>query len=134
MCFRFALLHSTMYMYMYMYLYFLYRSPPSQNSAIFDATRITASTWHILIILPQRSWFSVISMSITRNDWSILTAQMFPVSVLSILLCLMTLLRSSHSVPTRIPDRVTDNRYMYLLDLFLCSNPNVCTPTILAPL
>lgn len=124
MCFRLALLHSTIY------LYFLYRSPLSQNSAIFGA--IFNSIDLALSRHPTAEIMVFGDFNVHHKEWLVHSHSTDTSGVSAFNFALSQDLTQIISAPTRIPDRANDNRY--LLDLFLCSNPNACRSSILAPI
>ena len=100
MCFRLALLHSTTFIFL------LYRSPSSSSCSVVEA----------LILQPSANIMVYGDPNVHNTDVAGLFCQEFAMA---------QNLSQIVDFPTCIPD--CDDHQPYLLDLFLCSNPDSCT-------
>ena len=123
MCFRMALLHSTSY------LFFLYR-PQDEGSSVF--TTISNKIDNILIHHPSANINIFGDFNVHHIPWLTHSNRTDNVGVDCYNFSIAYELSQIISFPTRIPD--SPNQFASLLDLFLTSVPEFCTPTQLPPL
>ena len=123
-CFRLSLLHSTMY------LYFLYRSPSSSSCAVVDA--ISDSIDRVISLHPAAQVMVFGDFNVHHKEWLIHSHGTDAAGTSVYNFSITQGLTQIVSSPTHIPDRVADGRY--LLDLFLCSNPDDCSAKVLPPI
>ena len=124
MCFRLALLHSTSY------FLFLYRSPSSDSCSILDV--VSTNIDKVLTVHPTANVFVFGDFNVHHKEWLKYSRgtnhpgeQCYNFSISQDLTQIV-------DFPTRIPDCDTHNPA--LLDLFLTSNPDVCSAEAFAPL
>ena len=123
MCFRMALLHSTTY------IFFLYR-PQTEGSSVF--TSIANQIDDILINHPSANINVFGDFNVHHVQWLTHSNHTDNVGVECFNFSLAYELKQIIPFPTRVPD--TANHFPSLLDLFLTSVPEFCTPTRLPPL
>ena len=124
MCFRLSLLHSTTY------LYFLYRSPSSSSCAVIDA--ISDSIDRAISQHPAAQVMVFGDFNVHHKEWLIHSRNTDVAGTATYNFSISQGLTQIVSSPTHIPDRASDGRY--LLDLFLCSNPDDCVAKVLSPI
>ena len=123
MCFRMALLHSTTY------LFFLYR-PQNEGSSVLNS--IAEQIDNILIHHPSANICVFGDFNVHHVQWLVHSNHTDNVGVECYNFSLAHELSQIVNFPTRIPD--VPNQFPSLLDLFLTSIPEFCTPTQLPPL
>ena len=123
MCFRLALLHSTTY------IFFLYRSP-SASCTVIDA--VSCNIDKALRIQPSANIMVCGDFNAHNTDW-LRHSHITDVAGVSCHdFALAHDLTQIVGFPTHIPDR--EDHHPYLLDLFLCSNPDSCSVSSHPPL
>ena len=125
MCLRLSLLHSTSY------LFFLYRSPKSQDCSVVNSVSTAIDT--ALTRQPSANIFVFGDFNVHHEEW--LAPYSYNTDDSGIQTYNFAISQSLTQIvnfPTRIPDRV-DHRPS-LLDLFLTSNPDICSISGSAPL
>ena len=123
MCFHMTLLHSTTY------LFFLYR-PQNEGSSVFNS--IAKQIDNILIHHPSANICVFGDFNVHHVQWLVHSNHTDNVGVECYNFSLAHELSQIVNFPTRIPD--SPNQFPSLLDLFLTSIPEFCTPTQLPPL
>ena len=116
MCFRLALLHSTTY------IFFLYRLPSSSCSVV---EAVSSNIDKALILHPSANIMVFGDFIANNNEWLGHSHTTDAAGVFCQEFALAQDLTQIIDFPTRFPDRV--DHQPYLLDLFLCSNPDSCT-------
>ena len=124
MCFRLALLHSTTY------IFFLYRSPSSSSCSVVEA--VSSNIDKALILHPSANIMVCGDFNAHNTEWLGHSHTTDAAGVFCQEFALAQDLTQIVDFPTRIPDCV--DHQPYLLDLFLCSNPDSCTVTSHPPL
>ena len=124
MCFRLALLHSTTY------IFFLYRSPSSSSCSVVEA--VSSNIDKALILHPSANIMVCGDFNAHNTEWLGHSHTTDVAGVFCQEFALAQDLTQIVDFPTRIPDCV--DHQPYLLDLFLCSNPDSCTVTSHPPL
>ena len=124
MCFRLALLHSTTY------IFFLYRSPSSSSCSVVEA--VSSNIDKALILHPSANIMVCGDFNAHNTKWLGHSHTTDAAGVFCQEFALAQDLTQIVDFPTRIPDCV--DHQPYLLDLFLCSNPDSCTITSHPPL
>ena len=117
MCFRLALLHSTTF------IFFLYRSPSSSPCSVVEA--VSSNIDKTLILQPFANIMVCGDFNVHNTEWF---CHSHTTDVAGLFCQEFTMVQDLTQIvdfPTRIPDR--DDHQPYLLDLFLCSNPDSCT-------
>lgn len=117
LCFRLSLLQSTSY------LYFLYRSPASASCAVFDS--ISSSIDKALSKHPSSNIFVFGDFNVHHADWLIHSRGTDRPGEGCYNFAISQNLTQIVPFPTRLPDRV--EQIPSLLDLFLSSNPDICS-------
>ena len=123
-CFRLALLHSTTY------IFFLYRSPSSSSCSVVEA--VSSNIDKALILQPSANIMVCGDFNAHNTEWLGHSHTTDVAGVFCQEFALAQDLTQIVDFPTRIPDR--DDHQPYLLDLFLCSNPDSCTVASHPPL
>ena len=124
LCFRLSLLHSTTY------LYFLYRSPSSPSCAVFNA--ISSSIDKALAKHPSANTFVFGDFNVHHTNWLTHSRGTDRPGEGCYNFALSQDLTQIVSFPTRIPD--CGGQEPSLLDLFLTTNPDICSATSYPPL
>ena len=124
MCFKLSLLRHTFF------LFFLYRSPSSSSCEVLDS--ISVSIDQALHANPSSQILVCGDFNAHHQEWLTHSRTIDLPGTLSYNFALSYDLEQIVKSPTRFPDRANDSPY--LLDLFLCSNPEDCTAEVLAPL
>ena len=124
MCFRLALLHSTTY------IFFLYRSPSSSSCSVVEA--VSSNIDKALILHPSANIMVCGDFNAHNTEWLGHSHTTDVAGVFCQEFALAQDLTQIVDFPTQIPDCL--DHQPYLLDLFLCSNPDSCTVTSHPPL
>ena len=117
MCFRLALLHTTTY------IFFLYRSPSSSSCSVIEA--VSSNIDKALIHQPSANIMVCGDFNAHNTEWLSHSRAIDVAGVSCFEFALAHDITQIVDFPTRIPDR--DDHQPYLLDLFLCSIPDLCT-------
>ena len=124
LCFRLALLHSVSY------FFFLYWSPSSALCTVFDS--ISSNIDEVLSINPSADVFVFGDFNVHHNDWNIYSGVTDRPCEFCYNFSISNDLTQMVNFPTRIPD--CDSHRPPLLDLFISSDPSICSTMAFPPL
>lgn len=124
MCFRVSLLNSISY------LFFLYRSPSSQSCSVINA--VSDCIDRALISQPSANIFVFGDFNVHHSDWLSFSGPTRPAGVEAYNFSISQSLTQMVDFATRFPDR--DDQRPSTLDLFLSSNPDICSVSGSSPL
>ena len=124
LCFRLALLHSVPY------FFFLYRSPSSALSTVFDS--ISSNIDEVLSINPSANVFVFGDFNVNHKDWLTYSSGTDRPGELCYNFSISNDLTQMVDFPTRIPDH--DSHSPALLDFFLSSGASIYSTMAFPPL
>ena len=124
LCFRLALLHSVSY------FFFLYRSPSSSLSTVFDS--VSSNIDEVLSVNPSANVFVFGDFNVHHKDWLTCSGGTDRPGELCYNFSISNDLTQIVNFPTRIPD--CDSHRPALLDLFLSSDASICSTMAFPPL
>ena len=124
MCFRLALMHSTTY------IFFLYRSPSTPSCSVVEA--VSSNIDKALSMQPSANIIVCGDFNAHNTDWLVHSHATDAAGLSCHDFAMSQDLTQIVDFPTRIPDR--EDHQPYLLDLFLCSNPEMCSASAHPPL
>ena len=124
LCFRLALLRSVSY------FFFLYQSPSSTFCTVFDS--ISSNIDEDLSINPSANVFVFRDFNVHHKDWLIYSCRTNRPGELCYIFSISNDFTQMVNFPAQIPD--CDSHSPALLDLFLCSDPSICSTMAFPPL
>ena len=120
LCFWLALVH------LVYYFFFLYRSPSSSLYTVFDA--ISSNKEEVCSINTFANMFAFGKSNIHHKDWLSYSGGIDRSVELCYNFYISNYLTWMVNFPTQIPDR--DSHSSALLDLFISSDPSICSPMV----
>ena len=124
LCFRLALLHSVSY------FFFLYQSPSSALSTVFDS--ISSNIDELLSINSSANVFVFGDFNVHHKDWLTYSSETDRPGELCYNFSISNDLTQMVDFPTQIPD--CDSHSPALLDLFISSDASICSTMAFPPL
>ena len=123
-CFRLALLHYTTF------IFFFYHSPSSSSCSVVEA--VSSNIDKALILQPSANIIICGDFNTHYTEWPCHSHTIDVANLFCQEFAMAQDLTQIVDLPTRISD--CDDHQPYLLDLFLCSNPDFCTVASHPPL
>ena len=124
LCFRLALLHS------FSYFFFLYRLPSLSLCKVFDSA--SSSLHEVLSINPSANVFVFGDFNVYHKDWLTYSSRTEKPGELCYNFSILNGLTQMINFPARVPDG--DSHSSAPLDLFLSSDPSICSTMAFPPL